>query len=150
MVKLVAKKGVNTKNLKGIKELLNADATDISINSTNTKITFQSGAIKIQLFGDSFNLLSLSGTLQKAVVKVNGNEWYRLTNMNIDISTLLNASTPTQVAKKVFKGADVIIGSNQNDILNGFGHNDTIRGKNGKDNLVGGPGADSGRREVRS
>lgn len=110
---------------------------------------------RLQRYFGTFNLIDLSqqiyvtstvtGYQQYAGATKNTPLLYEFSGASVNGQVafgFINAGTPYALIEDIFKGADQLDGSNENDILAAFTGADKIRGLVGSDSLSGGEGAD--------
>lgn len=157
MVRLVAKKALNSDLLPGVSLLFDRD-TSYFYDRNDDYFRVAQNALKedalLEVKGKGFNYLfsqpTKEGTVDSLVVKQDKQEFYKISGLHFGLSKLLD-STSEKALSVLFKGNDTFKGSKDIDVLNGhegkdklFGKdgNDTLYGKKGNDTLDGGKGVD--------
>lgn len=135
---------------------LNMDNANVSnlasgtiTSTTGSLISVRNGAYVDNFTGrfsyDGFGNLA-GGTLTGIAESYNGTPAYTLSGISVPALTFVGwvqSSANTTARSTILAGADVVTGSNFNDLLRGYGGNDTLTGGAGDDILDGGSGANT-------
>ncbi|AWN41718.1 DUF4214 domain-containing protein [Methylobacterium durans] len=102
------------------------------IDLTGSDLAYQSG-------------FPISGTTTSATVFKNGSAAYAMSGFAITMeqAAIYMSQSPVTVNKSVFAGADTIVGSAFNDVLDAWGGDDTLTGGAGNDTVLGSEGRDT-------
>jgi len=139
MATLIATKAVDMGDLSELgllsnfKQLKTPSVTDIS-SFTATK-----GNVSLFITGShmtSVLKVPSSGTMDGVQVSVNGNVQYAVNNLGLPFGNT-QKTFQGNFESTLFKGVDVITGSNAGDKLNGYAGDDTISGRGGADVIAG-------------
>ncbi len=125
--------------LSNFKQLKTPSVTDLS-SFTATK-----GNVSLFITGSHMTAVfktPSSGTMDGIQVSVGGAVQYAVNNLGLSFGKT-EKIFGGNFEPTLFKGADVITGSNANDRLNGFQGDDTIGGRGGNDVIVGSAGDDT-------
>jgi len=143
MVKFVANKAVDNSNLSEI-GLFKDIKKNLDRKGEGKKFDASSGDIDMHVTGTAMLFVlkkPVSGVMKTIDVKVHGVEQYLLKGLDIKIRKMKDFFSGNY-EKKIFKGNDKIVGSNQKDKLAGYNGKDTIEGGGGNDSIGGGKGND--------
>jgi Ca2+-binding RTX toxin-like protein len=139
MATLIATKAVDMGDLSELgllsnfKQLKTPSVTDLS-SFTATK-----GNVSLFITGShmtSVLKVPSSGTMDGIQVSVGGNVKYAVNNLGLPFGNT-QKTFKGDFESTLFKGADVITGSNAGDKLNGYAGDDTISGRGGNDVIAG-------------
>lgn len=162
---VVVKADLSLNMLLGTTDYLPPASVGSIVSTSPTRIDVLDPLGRLQSYFGSFNLSDLfvqkydTSTFTGYKQYMGGTDstplMYELTGASLNgqvIFDFLEADDISGLVEELFKGADQIDGSDQNDSLVGFGGNDVIRGfagddlisgNDGNDSLIGNQGADS-------
>ncbi len=118
-------------------------------SASSTSFVISGSGESDQFFGSGFTFaggLPMTGTITHVIDTTLGVQAFDLDGLNLSAADFVNwVTTGSSEAAKiaVFAGADLINGSNANDVLRGYGGDDTINGADGNDYIDGGDGNNS-------
>lgn len=144
MVAFVATKSVDMGNLAelGLFSKFSQLNTPSITDSSSFKAT--KGGVSLFVTGDHMTCIlkqPTSGTMDGVTVSVNGQARYAVNNMGLNFGKIQKYFSGN-FESKLFKGADLITGSNAADQLQGYNGNDKITARDGNDSVAGGVGND--------
>ncbi len=148
MVKLVTKSALNSDLLPGVSWLFDKESSyfyDRNNDSFKVAQNAEKQGPILTVRGDGFNYIfsqpTRDGTVEKLVVRQDGDQFYKITGLDIGLGKLLDSNFE-KALKALFKGNDTLKGSSGIDVLNGHSGKDKLFGKDGNDTLYGKKGDD--------
>ena len=145
MVAFVATQAVDMSNLSQLGLFSNFGQLKTPSVTNLSSFTATKGKVSMFVTGDHMTAVlknPSSGTMDGVQVSVNGQLQYTVNNLGLAFGKT-EKTFSGNFEPGLFKGADVITGSGQNDKLYGYAGNDTITGRSGNDYASGGKDNDS-------